>query len=118
MNRNKKGFTLVEIMVVMIIIATLIAVMFPYFGNIINRSKRSKMRVEMQKLKKEVIKYNLKYNYWPSNLNDLEGEFIIKVPKNPDGVPFKLKYQIYSIYVVSESNDPMFAYSLYIGKNY
>ncbi|MCK9224597.1 MAG: prepilin-type N-terminal cleavage/methylation domain-containing protein [Candidatus Muirbacterium halophilum] len=115
MHRTDKGFTLVEVLTVLLVVSILIAVMLPFFGNISDKVRAYKMKIQMEDLKKQVIKYNMKYNEFPDSLSQLQGEFIIKVPLNPSGKLFFIEKDINGdFFIKSESNNPEFTFKLFI----
>ncbi len=103
-------------MVVLAVIMLIVAVLTPIFSNVVRDAKSDKMRVDMENLKRQVIKYHAKHGYWPTSLNELEGEYILKIPRNPEGKYFSLNYNSEGdLYIISISRDPAFNYSLFVG---
>ncbi|MEM9158022.1 MAG: prepilin-type N-terminal cleavage/methylation domain-containing protein [Verrucomicrobiota bacterium] len=63
-NRNTKGFTLVEIMVVVVVIAILAAIAIPTFMNAQMASRAAKFANDLKKLSAAVTQYNMEYGEW------------------------------------------------------
>jgi prepilin-type N-terminal cleavage/methylation domain-containing protein len=112
----KKAFTLIEIVVGLAIILILVSVSSAVYNGILTEVKIKKMRTDMENIKNEVIKYRIKYSAYPRTLNDLTGEFIVDVPRNPEGIEYELSNDSqFNLYVVSSSENPVFNFSLFIG---
>jgi type II secretory pathway pseudopilin PulG len=99
----------------MAIIALLIAIVMPIFSSVVENSKIKKMRVDLERIKSQAVKYRIKYGYWPSSLEDLKGEFLINVPKNPSGREYQIRIKSGKVFVSSFSDDKSLCYSLFIG---
>lgn len=56
--RIKKGFTLVELLIIVAIIAVLVAVAMPYYQNYVRDTKYSKAKHELDLLKEALIKFD------------------------------------------------------------
>lgn len=61
-----RGFTLVELLVVIVILGTLLAMMVPAAGMILKRVKVSQARSDAQVVAATMGKYRMEYNRWPA----------------------------------------------------
>ena len=61
----KKGFTLVEMLVVIAILGILMAMMIPAAGMILKRSKIARARADAGVVATVLLKYQAEYNRWP-----------------------------------------------------
>src|SRR3954453_12964520 len=69
MYRNRKsGFTLVEILIVVIILGILAAIVIPQFTNASTDAKKSNMASQLQSLRGQVQLYKLQHNDTPPAL--------------------------------------------------
>ena len=64
MNRARKisGFTLIEILIVVIILGILAAIVIPQFTNASTQAKQSSLASELQTLKTQIAEYKLQHN--------------------------------------------------------
>ena len=62
----KKGFTLVEMLVVIAILGILMAMMVPAAGMILKRAKVSQAKTDARVVATVLMKYYAEYNRWPS----------------------------------------------------
>ena len=69
--RMKKGFTLVEVLVVVVVIAILAAVVLPKFVNSGLRSKESALRSDLKLSRNAVEMFHNDCDAWPNSLADL-----------------------------------------------
>ena len=80
---NRKGFTIVELVIVIAVIAILAAVLIPTFGNIIEKANNSKL---LQQLKNEYTEYTVTVD-----AEDIEEDIVIMIGDNyyaiDNGVP-------------------------------
>lgn len=89
----KKGFTLIEILIVMAIISLLAAVMMPNIFKVQNKAKEAAVKAIMYSLQTELETFQLdNFNYPPGNdlcLAALAPILSIDLPKNPfTGAPY------------------------------
>jgi prepilin-type N-terminal cleavage/methylation domain-containing protein len=62
MSRNKEGFTLIELMVVVVIIGILVAIAIPNFVRIVTQAKEAEVRANMHTTQLEVEMYGVEHN--------------------------------------------------------
>src|SRR5258708_40112033 len=60
--RKNKGFTLIEILIVVIILGILAAIVIPQFSSASNDARRSSLASTVQTLKSQVALYRLQHN--------------------------------------------------------
>src|SRR3954464_11013112 len=65
---NKSGFTLVEILIVVIILGILAAIVIPQFTNASTDAKKSNMASQLQTLRSQIQLYKLQHNETPPAL--------------------------------------------------
>ena len=81
---RRSGFTLVELLVVMAIIATLLTLAVPrYFGSI-ERSKEAVLRQDLATLRDTIDKYHGDTGRYPESLEDLvTKKYLRSIPRDP-----------------------------------
>jgi len=107
--RKQSGFTLVELMVVVVILGTLIALVGPNIWNMLFTSNVSAAEAQMDNFQQAINNFRLANKKLPGSLEELtetSGKnphpFIDKIPDDPWGNPYdyrtldKTKYQIRS----------------------
>ena len=96
---RRAGFTLAEIMVVIVIIGLLAAYVAPKMFSNVDRARVSSAKQQMQTLKNAVMEYRMASNEWPDDLSaltekDSRGNSFISsdtVPKDPWGNEYVLR---------------------------
>jgi general secretion pathway protein G len=80
------GFTLIELMIVLTIIATLISIAIPNYQHSLRRSKETVLRANLQTLRNMIQQYTLDKQAAPNSLEDLVGAgYLREVPKDITG---------------------------------
>lgn len=84
---NKKGFSLLELLVVMAIIGLLSAVMLPNLASAQNRAKEAALRTVVYNVQAELEGYYLDNDFYPEgdnlSLAQLTGTLAVKPFRNP-----------------------------------
>lgn len=70
-NARRKGFTLVEIMIVLVILGLLIAVALPKVSQVLSTGKVNATRTSLSSLGKAIKNFNADTSVWPGNITDL-----------------------------------------------
>ena len=76
--QHKPGFSLIEIMIAVAIMAILAAVLVPQFTSYIRESRESATNATLAAVKQAITLYHAKINQYPSTLRDL-----IRKPSDP-----------------------------------
>lgn len=83
-NRRRFGFTLIEMMVVMAIIAVLMSVAIPIYSRSIQRAKESVLKNNLFTLRTVIDEYTYDKQKAPQNLDDLVSDgYLRTVPLDP-----------------------------------
>ena len=82
--RHAAAFTLVEVLVVMAIIATLLTLAVPRYFNSVDRSKEAVLRQNLATLRETIDKYAGDLGRYPDSLDDLVAKKYLRgVPVDP-----------------------------------
>jgi len=84
MSRRRFGFTLVELMIVMAIIAILMSVAIPIYSRSITRSKESVLKNNLFTMRTVIDEYTYDKQKAPQTLNDLVSDgYLRQIPVDP-----------------------------------
>jgi general secretion pathway protein G len=82
--KRSAGFTLVELMIVMAIIVTLIAIAVPYYQKSLVRSKESVLKSDLFTMRQMIDEYSFDKQKAPQSLQDLVSDgYLREVPRDP-----------------------------------
>ncbi|TWH48298.1 type II secretion system protein [Sporomusa sp. KB1] len=85
--KSQKGFTLIELMVVIAIIGILTAIAVPKFGSAADSANKAKIQADLRTLDSAISMYYAKEGKYPDTLLKLAPDFIVAVPSVPS--PYK-----------------------------
>jgi len=82
--RSTRGFTLIELMVVMAIVSILLTIALPIYQKSITRSKESVLRNNLFTLRSMIDEYTIDKGKAPQSLQDLVSEgYLRQIPLDP-----------------------------------
>jgi general secretion pathway protein G len=82
--KRSRGFTLIELMVVMSIILILVSISVPIYNQSITRAKEAVLRDDLFQLRSLINQYTLDKQKAPQSLQDLvDGGYLKALPKDP-----------------------------------
>ena len=83
-NRRDRGFTLIELMIVISMILILVSISIPAYNQSILRAKESVLRQDLFELRSLISQYTLDKQKAPQALDDLvQGGYIKQLPMDP-----------------------------------
>ncbi|MDD5131068.1 MAG: type II secretion system protein [bacterium] len=109
--RNRKGFTLVELLIVIVILGILAAIVIARFAGATKESKESNLKGNLRTIRSslETYKANSKSNSYPSNLDDLWRGTAADVDSKTflERIPIDPFYRFNSVYVATAIFSPI-----------
>ncbi len=82
--RSERGFTLLELMVVMIIIGTLLAIAIPAYVNAIRSAREATLRADLYEMRRAIDSYTVDKQKAPQSLDDLvQSGYLKTMPVDP-----------------------------------
>jgi general secretion pathway protein G len=83
-SRSRKGFTLIELMIVMAVIVILISVAIPFYQKSIIRAKETVLHNNLAAMRNAIDEYSYDKQKAPQTVQDLvSGGYLRAVPKDP-----------------------------------
>jgi prepilin-type N-terminal cleavage/methylation domain-containing protein len=73
--RGQKGFTLVELMIVVVIIGILIAIAIPVYNLVTARAEKGACVANLRMIDGAIQNYFMNTSEWPANISDLDDYF-------------------------------------------
>lgn len=96
--RDEKGFTLIEMMIVVAIIAILSAVAIPKFNESLALTNTTRVQADLQSLDTAIAMYRLQTGKYPNDLSDLDDYIDVASVQAPTG-------DVYIDGVLTSNND-------------
>jgi general secretion pathway protein G len=85
-SERNRGFTLIEIMVVISIILILLSVAMPIYSHSIARQREQNLRQNLETLNRVIVQYTLDKQKAPTSLEDLvQAKYIKNIPEDITG---------------------------------
>jgi general secretion pathway protein G len=82
--RSQRGFTLIEILIVMVIITILAGISVAMYGNGVTRANEATLKTDLKEMREAIDAYHADKNKWPPTLEALVTEkYIREVPVDP-----------------------------------
>lgn len=79
-----RGFTLIEMMIVMVMIATLIAIAMPRYFQGLERTKETALKQNLKEMREAIDHYHADKGDYPANLQTLVAERYLRfIPEDP-----------------------------------
>lgn len=83
-NRLPRGFTLIELVVVLMLVSILAAIVAPMVGSSITRARESALRENLFQLRKTIDDFYADKGSYPETLNQLvEQRYVRSIPNDP-----------------------------------
>jgi len=82
--KRQHGFTLIELMIVMVIITILAGIGLAVYGNSVQSAKEATLRTNLHGMREAIDQYYADKNHYPPTLDSLvESKYIREVPLDP-----------------------------------
>jgi general secretion pathway protein G len=82
--RAPRGFTLIEVLIVMTIITILAAISVAMYGNGVTQAHEATLKTDLKEMREAIDAYHADKNKWPASLDALVTEkYIRQVPPDP-----------------------------------
>ncbi len=81
---SSRGFTLIELIIVMAIIAILVSIAVPIYANMVRRAKEAVLREDLHTMRTAIDSYTVDKEQAPQSLDDLvQAGYLKSVPVDP-----------------------------------
>jgi general secretion pathway protein G len=82
--KRKKGFTLVEIITVVVLIGILVSIALPIYRNAVHRAKESVLKENLFQVRDAINKFYQDKKKYPTTLDELvQFKYLRKIPEDP-----------------------------------
>ncbi len=81
---RRTGFTLIEMLVVMAIMATLLSIAAPRYFSSMDRAKEATLHADLRVMREAIDKFHADTGVWPRQLEDLtSARYVRSIPVDP-----------------------------------
>jgi len=106
-DEQKKGFSLIELLVVISILCILVSFAALYYGNTANEARVIKARQDLESIKNAIKMYRVDtLGQYPPTIDALVGKYLSIRPVDPWGSPYKIDTVNFEIYCVPKASVP------------
>ena len=100
MNRRKKAFTLIELIIVVVIIGILALVAIPKYYASVNKAQRSQVYANLDRIRQAILAYYATYGVYPATHTwpitvTLDGDTVMHISE-PDPAHTQWEYTLYN----------------------
>ena len=82
--RQRKGFTLIELIVVLAIIALLVSIVAPRYNHSVDNAREASLRTSLNVMRDAIDKYTADKGKYPDSLDDLvRSGYLRQIPVDP-----------------------------------
>src|SRR3954462_12251348 len=82
--RRSSGFTLIELMIVMVLIVVLASIGLAVYGNSVTRAKEATLKEDLFRMRDAIDQFHADKNKYPSSLDELvEDKYLRAIPVDP-----------------------------------
>ncbi|RMF47946.1 MAG: prepilin-type N-terminal cleavage/methylation domain-containing protein [Deltaproteobacteria bacterium] len=84
LNRNSRGFTLIELMIVMSIIGILLTIAVPSYKRSVIKARETVLMEDLYQMRRSIDAYFTDNNRYPDSLDELVGsKYLRGIPRDP-----------------------------------
>jgi general secretion pathway protein G len=90
----RKGFSLVELMIVLLIMGILVASAAGYYGENAKQARMARAHQDMDAIRIAIKNYAAHTGKYPTSLNEIVGKYIEAIPQTPWGDLYEIEGKV------------------------
>ena len=106
LHKNQKGFTLVELMVVVVIIGILVAIAIPVYNSVQGNAQQNACDATVRTLNGASTMFNAEKGDFPRSVDDLVPGYILEKPSCPTTGEYSVTNGVFSCNVHGSTTSP------------